>query len=113
MAKAKILHATKDRSGYHFLVHLDTDMIVGSHEAHELSLPEGAPHPHFLRKWDFGHLTPGVHQQNGKDMTEKQYLASIEEMLAEQIALELAGIRLYQPAPPKHEKVETLHGLEI
>jgi hypothetical protein len=110
---SKILHATKDRSGYHFLVHLDTAMTVGSHEAHELSLPEGAPHPHFVRKWDFGNLTPGVHVQYGKDMTEKEYLASIKEHLAEQVALELEGIRFYQPAAPKHEKVEELHGLEI
>lgn len=110
---AKILHATKDASGYHFLVHLDTGMIVASHEAHEHGLEEAAPHPHFVRKYDFGHLTPGVHVQNGKDMTEAEYLASIESMLKEQAALELQGIRFYQPAPPPHEKVLSLHGKEI
>lgn len=122
---AKVLHATKDRSGYHFLVHLDMAMRVGSHEAHELCLPEGAPHPHFVRRWDFGHLTPGVHQihhpeqvsdenPNGLvDMTEEEYLASIEAMLTEQIALELEGIRFYQPAPRPHAIVDALHQKEL
>lgn len=113
MAKAKILHATKDQTGYHYLVHLDQDMTVASHEAHEHCLAEGSPHPHFLRRYDFGHLTPEVHQQNGKPMTEAQYLASMEAMIRENVANELAGIRFYQPAPPKHEKVKSLHGKEL
>lgn len=110
---AKILHATKHEKGYSFLVHLDTDMTVGRHEGHELSLPEGSPHPHFIRKFEFGNLTPGVHVQNGQDMTEAEYLASVEAMLKEQIDLELQGIRFYQPAPKPHSIVESLHGKEI
>lgn len=110
---AKIIHATKDAQGYHFLVHLDTEMTVPSHEAHEHSLAEGSPHPNFVRKWDFGNLTPGVHVQHGKDMTEAQYLTSIESMLKEQIDLECQGIRFYRPAPKVHTLVESLHGKEI
>jgi hypothetical protein len=110
---AKIIHATKDAKGYHFLVHLDPKMTVGTHEAHDLGLPAGTPHPHFVRKWDFGNLTPGVHVQNGKDMTEQEYLDSMKSMLKEQADLELQGIRFYQPAPAPHVIVDSLHGKEL
>jgi hypothetical protein len=113
MAQARILHAAKDVTGYHFLVHLDQDWTVAPHEAHELALPAGSPHPEFIRKWDFGHLTPGVHIQNGKDMTEAQYLISIEAMLKEQVELELQGIRFYKRAPKTHTLIDSLHGKEL
>ncbi len=113
MAQAKILHAVMDEQGFHFLVHLDQDWTVGDHEAHDLNLPAGSPHPQFVKRWDFGNRTPGVHQQNGKDMTEAEYLASIEAMLKEQIALERQGLRFYQPAPKPFEIVDALHGKEL
>lgn len=113
MAKSKVIHAIKDAQGYHFLVHLDTDMMVTSHEVHDFCQAEGSPHPHFVRRYDFGNLTPGVHVQNGKDMTEEEYIASIEAMLKEQAMLELQGMRFYQPASPPHAKVEALHGKEL
>jgi hypothetical protein len=124
VSKAKILHATKDAQGYHFLVHLDTDWTVKPHEAHDLALPEGNPHPQFVKRWDFGNLTPGVHQTFDKpateddeavmrDMTEEEYLASIESMLREQIEIERQGMRFYQTAPPPHQIVKDLHGKEL
>src|SRR5690349_3303279 len=99
---AKILHATCECGGIYLLVHLDTAMTVGSHECHELSLPEGAPHPHFVRQYHWPHRTPGVHQQYGKDMTDAEYLEMIENDLKQRVALELQGIRFYQPAPKAH-----------
>jgi hypothetical protein len=130
MATAKILHATRDHSGHHFLVHLDTTMTVGPHEAHELGLPEGMPHPHFMRRYDWPNQSRGSHQKPDPaapphdpaepnlqpqliDLTPEEYEAHIEAMIRQQAELELQGIRFYQPAPQPYEIIASLHGKEL
>jgi hypothetical protein len=95
---AKILHAHRRPDGYAFRVHLDTEQLDEA----------GAPHPDWVREWSFGHLTPGVHVQHGKDMTEAAYHDSIEAMLKEQIALELAKLQ-----PADHPTLDRFHGKEL
>lgn len=117
MAAPKILQALKDKDGYHFLVHLDPEQTVTAREAHELRLTPGGPHPYFLRTWTFGlpHAAHTVTEDDGqtREMTEDEYLASVKEMLREQAALELQGMRFYRPAPPPHEPVPALEGMEL
>jgi hypothetical protein len=95
---AKIIHAHRRPDGYHFRVHLDTEMRD----------EEGEPHSDWVREYSFGNLTPGVHQQHGLDMTEAEYYDAMEAMVREQVALELAKMR-----PPKHPVVDRFHGKEL
>ena len=90
----KILNAVRNEQGYHLLVHLDTAMTVQPHEAHELQLTAGSPHPHFVKVYYWPHRTAGVHQTWEvpatedkaavmRDMTDAEYLEHIEEMVAQ------------------------------
>jgi hypothetical protein len=96
---SKILHAQRRPDGYHFRVHLDTEQLD----------EQGAPHPDWVREWSWGNLTPGVHvDHKGKDVTEEVYHDSIEAMLKEQIALELAKLQ-----PADHPTMDRFHGKEL
>jgi hypothetical protein len=94
---ARILHAHQRPDGYHFRVHLDTEQFD----------EQGAPHPEWVREWSWGHLTPGVHQTHGRDMTEEEYHDAIEAALREHIAAELAQMN------PAHPVVDRFHGKEL
>jgi hypothetical protein len=104
---ARILHAHRRPDGYHFRVHLDTGKFAVEVDEEGNETVTDQPHPDWVREWTWGHLTPGVHRQNGKDMTEAQYHDAIEAALKEHIAAELTRMN------PAHPVVDRFHGKEL
>jgi hypothetical protein len=106
---AKILHAHRGPDGYHFRVHLDTEKFAVEVDEDGNETVTDEPHPDWVREWSWGNLTPGVHvHHEGRDVTEEEYHDSIEAMLKEQIALELAKLQ-----PADHPTVDRFHGKEL
>lgn len=105
---SSILSATKETDGYHIKVHLDTEKMRLTDDL-SAGLLAGDPDPEWIYEWVWGLPQSGMHQQNGEDLSEEDYLKNILGMLPDMIAQEISR----RTPPPNPIIVDSLHGLEI